>query len=308
MNEVAEKQKAKIMEHLDAMSAKQLRILAQQQEILIPSSMRKDEIKDEIFEVLHKRGVDALDSNTKFPEDDDIMNHIADALCLPVEKAGAEEEAEAEEDVFVDGLSETPEPVNKENQGDEQLPAEPMEEKTEPSADEKAAHIVEWERKRDSLREAVAEAAVKMTEAKADAKAATKIFDTLTEQLIDHLNTSPQPTLFDNVKKCRVCGETESLDVRFATDDLCQSCADKLGKETQQDKQAREVMALCPECMGTGFDKKNDRPCEACNGMGKVQQSADNEVDPEDLDGIDQGDGTEEVEPVESEEEEPATV
>jgi len=84
------------------------------------------------------------------------------------------------------------------------------------------------------LEKDVAEAAVEMVRAQAKAKAVKKEFDALAERLSDFLNRDNEPSLFDGISErpvCRKCGCVEDGEHFFAADDLCQYCADNLGKE-----------------------------------------------------------------------------
>jgi hypothetical protein len=112
--------------------------------------------------------------------------------------------------------------------------AEPVAGKLTSEADEgeKPDYVVEHEKKTAELEKLVALAAVAMIREAAKAKSAKKQFENLSEKFDEHLRSEPVPTLFDNVdRKCRECGGEPSDDKPFVADDLCQLCADKLGKD-----------------------------------------------------------------------------
>ena len=111
------------------------------------------------------------------------------------------------------------------------------------------------------LEKDVADAAVVMVRAQANAKAAKKEFDTLAERLSDFLNRDDEPSLFDqssdDEKKCRKCECTEDAEHFFATDNLCQYCADNLGKEdTEEIDEPEEELPESEEVMsGPNLDE-----------------------------------------------------
>lgn len=100
---------------------------------------------------------------------------------------------------------------------------------------EKPDYVVEHEAITSQLEKAVAMAAVEHGRKKAAAKSAQRVFDNLLEQLTEHLASDPVPTLFDTAevdeRQCRICENKPSDDKHFVADDLCQVCADNLGKD-----------------------------------------------------------------------------
>jgi len=105
---------------------------------------------------------------------------------------------------------------------------------------EKPPHVIEHERRAAELEKLVALSAVEHAKRDAAAKAAKKQFESLRDTLSDHLMEEPTPTLFDNEdgQKCRECNGEPSDDKVFVDDDLCQVCADNLGKEQDETTEA----------------------------------------------------------------------
>lgn len=137
------------------------------------------------------------------------------------------------------------------------------------------AHIEIYTQRTAELEKQLVEADLDWAHKDADAKAAKKMHETLREASIDHLGKTPQPGLFDKEGVCRKCQIHEGEFDKFATDDLCQRCADKLGKEVEQgknpdamSKQAQEVLETCPECNGKGM--VGETKCVNCEGTGQL--------------------------------------
>lgn len=189
------------------------------------------------------------------------------------------------------------EPVAEAELGGGEKPAEPTAEQCVPTI---PPHVEIYNARTAELEKAVAMAAVDFAHKDAERKRVKKAFETLTAELSEHLTQTPQLGLLDNLKEgvCRKCQIHEGEFDKFATADLCQRCADKLGKEVGEgktpdalSKQAQEALEACPECSGKGMVGGTE--CVNCEGTGQLPTlpdvpedeppaDVDNDMPPED--------------------------
>ena len=117
---------------------------------------------------------------------------------------------------------------------------------------EQMPHVIKYEQRVAALREAMSSSAMGMAHTKKDAKVAKDTFESYTNQLCDLIDTGPvkpEPTLFGDAtpKRCRECDCTEDDDHFFATDDLCQYCADNLDSLSDEEEESDEEAAEAAE-------------------------------------------------------------